>query len=298
VIPSTPFAPRKTNLNSFMKKFSLAVYLALAGSGFLAPTAKAGTYQTGDVEIGFVSTSGSVTEDYYIDIGQSLFANAALHGGTVTIGNFSTDLSNFDSTWATDGTVYWGVAGNAISGDNSKTLYAGFAETTSGGYPTVKPGSSYNGAASGTQQTRQGSISGPGAGYNTGGSLIAQSSVGDDQGYNFTGYVGQMLEVASSSNPQSWRQGVGTPTGSGFGVWAGFNGNINFTGSPSAGTSLDYYQIQTLSSPVYEGTFNISSTGTITFSTSPVPEPSALTALVGGVGLLLGCIRRRRSVTA
>ncbi|MDR3401061.1 MAG: PEP-CTERM sorting domain-containing protein [Chthoniobacter sp.] len=269
-----------------MNKLKIAALLALAGTGIFTQTAQAVTYTQGDVLIGFRSSNSSITTDYLIDVGQSLFSRAAANGGSITIGNFGTDLSSFDPTWFTDGTTLWGVGGANLTGDNSRTLYAGYAQNSLN--PT--PGTSYNGQTNSASTTQQGR-------YNTVGTLFQQgtaatgSPVGDDGSF---GYTGLQVQLQNSGNASSWASQVNFSTGVGFQHFVGFEGGV---GAGSLGDGIDYYKINpSPSTPSLQGTFSVDSTGTITFST-PVPEPSTLAALIGGAGFL-GLIRRRRTALA
>ena len=270
-----------------MNKLKIAALLAIAGMG-ISTSAQAFTYSTGDVLIGFRSTNSGITNDYLIDIGQSLFTTAAANGGHVVVGTFGTDLSSvssFDPSWFTDGTTVWGIAGGNLSGDTARTLYVGYGENTAN--PT--PGTSYNGRTSTAQNTTQGLFNTVGNNAASGNGTVG-SAVGNTGTTNLTlnGFAFQAGATATSWNGQENK-------GNGFGQFAGFDSAI---GVGSTGNSIDLYKIAPTvgAAPVLMGTFNVDSTGTITFN-SPVPEPSALTALAGGIGLL-GFLRRRRSVIA
>lgn len=278
-----------------MNKLRIAVLLALAGTG-VCTSAQAATYTAGDVLIGFRSTSGGITKDYLIDIGQSLFTQAASNGGTVTIGNFGTDLATFDPNWFTDGTTRWGVAGGTLSGDASSTLYAGIAEVTNHTpYTGATVPASYKGRISGAQNSTIGLFNTVGNNFTNGTVVSGDTTVGDTGGFGFP-LVGVQMQNAGGAGSASWNGQDTKTAGSAFSVFIGFDGT---PGSGSLGNSLDFFQIPATSgaAPTYEGTFSVNSSGTISFTTGAVPEPSTLTALAGGIGLL-GFFRRRRPVTA
>ena len=283
-----------------MKRLQLAVFLALAGLGLSTQSAHAGTpgsfvYASGDVLIGFRSTNSGVSTDYLIDVNNAIVNTPA--GTTVTIGNFSSDLSGFfDANWFTDGTSRWGVIGNTLTGDSINTLYVGAAQTSASPTPASGIDSSYFG------RPAQG---GTGSSVNTIGTNFTNGTVDNANNTSTVGgggsypVVGWDLQNAGAQGSVSWFGQADATTGKGFSQFVGFEGTVSST---SNGDSLDFYKIPQSASgantAVLEGVFNVASTGVITYTQAiPVPEPSALAALAGGAALL-GMIRRRRAVVA
>jgi len=285
-----------------MNKMKLAVVLALAGTGFYAQSASAFTYdsQNGDILIGFRSTSGSITTDYLIDVGHTLFADAAAAPGqTLTIGNFGADLARFDANWFTDGTTRWGVIADAQAADaDGSTLYAGISETaanhpfTSASLPT-----SYRPVTSNTQSGIISSYDTVGGNAQNGGAVVAPGNSSVVGGGSYV--PAAQVQLQNAGNSASYFSVQNPSSGVSFGQFTStaFEGAVGTT----YGNNLDFIQINpsdsTAATPgsFYKGTFSIDSTGTITYGpTSAVPEPSTFAALAGGLSLL-GFIRRRRA---
>lgn len=267
-----------------MKKIHLAILLALAGAGLATQSAQAQlSYTPGDLFIGFRNTASGTANDYLVDIGSATLYTQHM-GSTFTVGNFAADLSSssgFGTTWLSGGKTNWGVIGAELSGDPMSTLYVGHRENPFGA--PSNPGTTYNRDSTGNQN----------------GTLSNEQTMKNDYQSSGTATVNNSAGTFQPvSDPSSWAAFSSTTPS--FGQYSGFESAIN--GSTTAGHALDLFQIApddatpgTLP-PLYEGRFVIDNTGTITF-TSAVPEPSTLTALAGGLGLLV-FLRRRRAVTA
>jgi len=294
----------RTKTTPQMKKIQLAVFLALAGTGLYTQTAHAQfTYDSadGDILIGFRSTSSSVTTDYVIDIGHTLFADAAATG-SVNIGTFGTDLAKMDPNWFTDGSTKWGVFGGAQDADaDGGTLYAGIADTAAHSPYTVGTLPSSYASRGSSDQTGTESLFFTVGGNAENNTVKSSTPTVGSTGSTYVLPTQVQLQVAGSAsgtNPSYFGQLLQTP-GQAFSQFVGFEGTVN----DPFGSHLDFFQINPTDDAggptpnMYEGTFSITSDGTINFSTTPVPEPSVLTALAGGLGLLC-FIRRRRSVMA
>jgi len=271
-----------------MKKIKFAALLLCAGAGYFTQSAQAqqtfsNGYNAGDLLIGFRDSAAS-TVDYLIDVGPvSTFLNASspfvISGLGSTGSNLSAVFSSDSAGWYSSGLASWGVAGDVTKGNGAVVLYAG-SPTAPG---SISSNSTYAPNASGTQNQTAGYINEVGNDYASG----AYSS--------YSGNIPAIQESTGDTN--SWAAVVAAGGGS-FNQFSGFEGV-----TPAA---LNLYQIfptsksNGLGTPgtTYEGQFTIASNGAITYTpVGAVPEPSALTALAGGAGLL-GLIRRRRAVVA
>jgi hypothetical protein len=262
--------------------------LAIAGSLVVAGSAHAVTYSNGDLFLGFRATGGTGSSfDYLVDIGQaSIYRDATssfvLNNATgINIGNIGADLTAiFGSDWATRSDLFWGVVGTvspAIGTDPINTEYASKGETTFGTVET-----SWNRRSN----SQQGS---------------ANTAIG------LTGLAGAFVNYSSTANStRAAQQGTGDANSwySYVSQSTSFGGSYNsaLEGSSLTGlgnSALDLFRMQSSSTAnlpgTYLGKFTTDSSGNITFNTAAVPEPSALTALAGGVALL-GLMRRRSAV--
>lgn len=252
----------------------------------LAPAARASnTYTTGDLLLGF-ELSGNAN-DYVVDIGPaSLYINAAPGSSfnvntTLGLGNLAADLSAvFGSGWATNtglSLVNWGIAGATSNtattfGLPKNTLFFTVARDVPGTQTTPLAVLS-NGQQTPIDSTFRSFASG----FN-----------GSDQTANSSFAT---IESAAAGNSWSAENPSSNAFGSGYDIEQGAAGtNIGPTNSV-----LDLYELQPAAGGgpgIYLGDFTLSSTGQLTFLA--VPEPSSLTALLGGAPALALFRPRRR----
>jgi hypothetical protein len=236
------------------------------------------TYNKGDLFLGFWSTTSNTS--YLVDLGNAGTFRDFSGTETLSLGDIGTDLTAiYGSGWKTDSGVFWGVFGGTyntvVNGDPLDTLYASMPES-----PIGIQAQGFQDKSSGGQQT-------PASKINSMGNTYAGLNVTD-----------------SSNSPVAVIEANGT-SGS-FGGYVSNGGAANFTyfnsamgnfASGTAGTALDLFRMQTstLGSDApygtYEGTFTISDSAVVTFSS--VPEPSTVACLTFGGAFLLLLARKR-----
>jgi len=289
--------------------------LIVAASSLLAAhaaNAANSLYAAGDLMLTFQQVGSSNT--VYVDLGNAatLYRGAAAGADVATSINFmninSTLVSAFGAGWASDSTIYAGLAGvystsstssTLVNGDPARTLYVSAPRTDVGTLgqadsvtPTVATNTLMTTAATGIQSQNNvfGTLSG-----NT-----LQSVVTTD------------VSKINTQQPITTFQG-NNYQGTAFGTFDGGIQQQGATGSfgtfGSAGTvefALDLYRIlgkNTISGQVagdlrsgsYEGTITVGSGGGVSFSSlTAVPEPASVmfTCLLTVSGLTLRSRRR------
>lgn len=260
--------------------------LALTGVSLAATSANAQFYSQGDLLLGFRDTN--TTSDYLIDLGPaSAFdgyasSNAIGTSETLSVGNISADLASvFGAGWATDANLYWGVAG--VGPSSTSLLYAGVEEPSANtlSTPLTENTNSTQGGA-GTKINNVGN----------------QADTFDTPSTNATDAV-----IQGSSEASRWATYMpGGSNSGGASAFAYFQ--TTFEGNSPSGitsTTLDLYKVPT-GNPTnhiagqYDGSFDVNSNGTVTFSV--VPEPSTVATMVLGAGVLLFAGSRRRRMMA
>jgi hypothetical protein len=278
-----------------------AVLLTLAGTALVAPSSHAQnvSYHTGDLLVGFELPGNA--SDYVIDIGPAstyLDATGPININTALSSNFGADLSStglFGSNWAannaTQGTnVQWGVIGatsNLLGGTTGSggtfglpkdTIFLTIAEPTPG-LGSVAP-VEYSQSTQGGFNTKVIGFAG------TINNAIATSN---------SAYA----TIQSSSAPSAWS--TENPSLNGFTTGDGIEQPTSGTYIGPTNSQLDLYELRPTNAGgsgagTEIGDFQLSSGGTLTFN--PVPEPSSLTAFIGGAAVLAFVRRRRHSVPA
>ena len=242
-----------------------AIILVSAGIALSATATRAanvGTYQQQDVLMGFRTTGSSgAGTDLLMDLGQiSLFANAAT---TLNLGNINTDLTNNFGTWF-GSTVRWGAAASDTGSDD---VWA----TRVVGQPAWH--SDFD------QSTAFNNIASTGTAYTN--SLVFGSD--------------PRITKQQVSTTNSW--GYYQPGGAGSSniSFAYFNPTIE--GGTNQGLSLYYLAEGSTNVGQLLGTFNLSSTGDLTFTSSIAAVPETSTYVAGAlavVGALLLRLKRIR----
>lgn len=267
----------------------LLTALVVAGISAVAFPAKAATFATGDLILGFRSNT-TTTQTLLVNLGSATAlrdANSSTGTTLINIGSALTDA--FGATWATQTDLFWGAAGvysssdldPVVNGDPARTVYATKAHTS-----LTDIGVKNSGTASVSTDGGMSTISGNIA-------ALQQTFIGSTAAYN-----GGLAAIVSTGANNNWEDltTASNDFGSGFN-WEGVVGT-------SPGNVLDLYRILadttgasptgTLRSGSWEGTISLGTDGAVTFaSTAAVPEPSrTLLAFVGIVGLFM---RRRRA---
>ena len=216
-------------------------------------------YTSGDLVLGFTSGGGN---DLVYDLGR--FSNIT-DGQTWNVGSA---LTNSPGTYTSFGNLNWGVVGTLSLGLSGaqKTVYS-TVPSGQGSIPVNVPNTTtFNGIKTSVDTIGQFITSGP-AGIDLASdpaSWNGETIVGGSGTY-FNNYGSATPNDPNSTTPASFTSG--SQVEDLYGVKA----------NNTAGSLL--------------GTFTFDPSGTLTFSASPVPEPTPLT-LLGGLGLLLLAVRR------
>jgi hypothetical protein len=273
--------------------FLARAILASVGLVFAAETHAALNYDEGDLIMAFRATGGTgAADNYLVNLGpKTLFTNAtSIITLNAQLGNFKADLeSKFTLTWQPRADLFWSIFGV------HKSEFAEYAANTM--FVT-------RARAAGTTDGVAGSIawSAPSAfGAGSPAGKILELGLRYELG---NGGVQPTGSTESTNSPlgllqpdgvtQSYRSympgGVNTTQSIAFNYF-GTAGTIE--GITSLG--LDLYTLTPGGGAgVYEGSFNLASNGTVTFTPVGVPEPSSVIAL--GAGLVaLTSIRRRHA---
>ncbi len=276
-------------LNTLFAAFAAAGIALAATSGNAATT-----FTAGDLLLSFRATGGTgATSTLVVNLGQADTVYRDATGDMPNIANIGTELATtFGANWATRSDLSWGIvgvrssssAGAAVDGDPVRTIYASAPQGT------ITPGAQGSTAWGPFSGTDMGSGSGQMTTYQN---MFAAFAGATTQGGN--------VAVIPTSGVSTWEDfNDGTIS---FSI---FNGGVegNF-GNGAAGTALDLYRILNTASATnpgsvrsgdWEGVFNISSGGVVSFSPGAIPEPSRMMlAALGMTGLLF---RRRRPVRA
>ncbi|EDY15843.1 hypothetical protein CfE428DRAFT_6633 [Chthoniobacter flavus Ellin428] len=258
--------------------------LALAGVALTAPVAKAAA-TTGDLILSFRFSDNTNVNDIEIDLGQqtnftttsvlNLTYGANYYAGSNLGGLASSDLDAVFGTsggaWNTLSNLVWDVSGHIGTTGTNTHLFA--TQPTTGTITAAAPGSNLTSAGSRLQNLSN-------------------------------GFDGVASSVAVTS-PEAWAVPISPATVSEytFALKNGSNTSNDF-GFFTTSTESHVSSAGNMSMELYNygpstrtdlGTITLTSDGQLSFtgSAASVPEPSALTALAGGIGLL-GFLRRRR----
>jgi hypothetical protein len=269
--------------------------LAAAALASLTPFARAATYTTGDLILGFEEPGNS--EDYVVDLGPaSTFINLAASPGTTDIttadysgaglGNIAGDLSGqFGSTWYANSNtagsnLQWGVFGSNGSGFSAKfglpgnTLFETVAELTPGDGSTdpLEGSASFQSGINQNFASFTSVITGLSATGNSSYASFESSALANS-------WTGEDVSLAAFGGPI----GIEQPTSGDY---------IGPTNS-----ELDLYELTPSGSSAPAtllGDFTLTSSGQLDFtSAAAVPEPSTYATIGVGAAMLLFFRRRR-----
>lgn len=272
--------------------------LSVAVSAFaLAASAQAKSLSStgnGDLILGIYATGGTGSGNT-LEVNLGEFTNYAKFDGSVfTVSELSvTDLNNFGSSGAfARSNVSWGVIGSV--GTSTFTSTGTGLKTTKNTLFATSLGGSLNSGAINAQAGANPSIGGL---YT---SLISATAANN----------ASSAYVSSDAFAWSGQQTGSAPLDFGF-----FTSSVTSTADVS---SLALYEVLPTNAtagsftetgitaadkgvPRLLGTFNLASTGVLTFTSSgsaPIPEPSTYAAIAGVAMLGLASFRRRRAVKA
>lgn len=256
---------------------ALALISALAFSG----TAKAVTYVSGDILLGFRATGGQgLTTNFVIDLGQAsqfLLGGVNATGSAVSLGNYGSALaSDYGASWFSRSDLRFAAVGGLTSTtyDPTNTLFISRNETTFGTQATAPLRNTGS-----TQATRLGFITTIGNGYN---SATAQATV-----------VGNTVteDTTQSFSPgNTWQSQIPSLTS----VYTTSLESTFVNGATS--TALDLFELLPSTSGGagnYIGRFTFDNSGNLSFQSQSVPEPGTYGLLLGGVLALVVVVRRR-----
>jgi hypothetical protein len=244
-----------------MKHIYQAALVAAIGLANI-PAAHAAAYTSGDLLIGFTSTSGN---DLIYDLGSasSLYNGETWSGLTSLLLADVNNASGFGAS-ATLGNLYWGVIGN---GPNSGTPRTFYTTTIVGQIPSSVTGNS----AFGKLNTAATALAGNGPG---GALTVGQSAT-------------MAASVSGNSSWISWN--TETLNGALTTDYINAYENPNVLGVTSSDFSTG---LNDGSTPTLTGQFTLGSDGSLTFNA--VPEPSTY-SLLAGAGILAVILRARRN---
>ena len=263
-------------------KFTVAL-AALAGVALASGTAKATTsFNPGDVFLGVEDVTGTITNNYEVDLGNiSFFKNAT---GTTDLGSMNADLTTaFGSGYASNANLQYGIIGTSTnlgaSGYVANTIFISNPQSING-VPSI-PYLDQSGGAQGTQRSNVQSFEG--------------GSIGAFAPEPANGTVFPDATIINSSLNNSFTT---EEAGSGFGTGDtdlnGLTGDSDLNvlvplpsgnRGPILGSDLGY--------------FSFSSTGDLLFTSYNIvstPEPSVWALLA--IGAFVGFWQFRRTVRA
>jgi len=245
-------------LNSSMK-----FLIAMAAAAVLATSVKASQvpqYNQGDLLLGFYDTTGTVTNDYLLDLGP--VANDNFSSNFTLVTGLGTDLTTvFGSNWFTSGNIDYGFASSNTNGG-----FQVFASDPAGNSPWLRQS---------VQSSAAQAVFNVGSQY----SLASQT-------HGETNPDG-LLQADGATN--SWDSAASSGLD---GNYFGAGGDGFISDVVSNGIYFDEINEGSGNSTVL-GSFAINSNGDVNFTA--VPEPSTFAALGLGAAVL-AFARRRRSM--
>jgi hypothetical protein len=266
-------------------KTKIIALLALASSALVIPANAAVTFTQGDLILAVRSAVEGKT--YMVNLGAATGYRDATANIT-NIVNIDADLDANFAGWETRDNVYWSLfgvrdsdpVGGVVAGDPGQTIYVSRAQTTLG---TQRPAfNAPSGTNHGNAATNMSGVQVLFANGTPTGLANATVLLDSPTGYNATSTATWAAFTATGGTVASNASGIDNT------ALDLFRSLGNTTGASPTGT---------LRVGSYEGTFRISDTGIVSYSTTPavgvIPEPSR--ALLLGLGAVGFIFRRRRT---
>ena len=253
-----------------MTKLTTVAILALASSAFLATSALAQnvTFSSGDLILSFRDGGKKGTtavNNLEVDLGSAASFNFS-SAATITQFN-SADLTTvFGSSWNTDSTLRFSIAGS-----DTTTAYNLYLSNPSNGFtmPTLG-GTVAQAGIVGHIYTATGSTA-----------LTASNNSTELAATTSTSYSSAIYNVNKTYGASTYNSDYN------FSLPGSTETLVSSTGS----VTTDLYKLSS-GSTVDLGTFSLSSAGVLSFTPQAVPEPSSYALLVIAIGAL--CFLRRR----
>jgi hypothetical protein len=262
------------------------LYVIPALAAFLATGSFAHAAALDDLILGF--QSNNISTNLEIDVGPiNTYFNTV---GTYDYGNIASILTAYDASWATDGTLNWGVIGttgslnggpdNEVAKTNWITQHVSTTATETLGVQNSTTPTQVSSAGSATAATAINKIySGINGGTATpAGTNAITISTGDANAWSKViipgSSVATTLGTAVKFNNQPPTMAVGTLV----------SASDLYAMPPSGSGSVSFL-----------GTFSLDQAGNFAFSTfTAIPEPSVYAAILGVACLAFVAIRRRK----
>lgn len=289
----------------FITKKHLLTMLAVAGIFGAASSVKAASIVNGDLLLGFRVTGGTgAGQDLIVRAGPS---GAAGIGNAVTFRDATADIANvvdvgaeltaiFGAGWANRADLSWGIVGVRSTTTGSGTAgngntpgrspFIGIAQSSS--TPGVQNSSAPDLSASPSLRT---DISNQAVTINTNFASAADTGISAAEAVYLASSLGAgWTDRQSTSFTLPGGTEVSNASGidnTGLDLYWITNSNTGALDNGAAVTS-------TVGQGIWQGSFQINSSGVVSFSVGVVPEPSR--ALLAGLGLAGIAFRRRRTV--
>lgn len=258
----------------------------------------------GDLLLGFRATGGTgATTNYVVNVGKMSDFRDATTVLTLSLGNIDADLDNlFGSNWANRSDFLWSVSGVQFSTGNGYTQKSLFASRAQA-FPLAAAGLSGSSPWSRETTSTQGGPASLMNAYRTQFKLGTTGASGSDQIQSTNSTVALIQPHGQNNSHEEFMSNSGfiggqTTSGASFAYFPGGIEGSFVNGA--AGSALDLYAMAPLvggGNGLYEGTFAISDSGSVTFTPAGVPEPTSALLVAAGCTALI-TMRRRREQTA
>jgi MYXO-CTERM domain-containing protein len=290
--------------------------LAAAGLALSSASARASTFQNGDLIMGFMASGGTgATTTVQIDLGDTAFIFRDATGPILNLASLGSILDSTYGLGAGNAVAWyertdlrfgaigtWGT-GNPPSqlqhGDGDLTTYATKSRTSVGANEFAKnsTGQTFgNNASMTTAANNVQSFGSSMAGKTVGTAYALDNSAAGTTFEDFSPTSGNAFGGQYSIITQAFS--VGT-RGLYLGGTLTAEGALDLfrTASDPTGQPGEYASSAAVRAPEFQGTLLIDSSGNLSFDVSPVPEP-ATGMFVGLTGLAALVMRRRRAVAS
>jgi len=259
-------------INLLTTAAAIAFASALAAQPAKAQFTAGGAANNGDIILSFYLSGNST--DFEVDLGQfSIYDSAA---STINIENIATDLSNdYGSNWFSNGSLTFNLVGSVPAAGGVTDISKGDSLLVSTTSTTAYPDTDKS--ALGPDVTKAQLLYDPADGSGTAptdGSSANSYAVPISNGSSYSTLSGQIGYTAISTN-----FGSGTPS---------LYLDLLQPGAGNTGTGT---------STELPGTFQISSTGEVSYVLAAAPEPSTYALMILGGAALFFWNARRKSVS-